>query len=85
MFKPVPKEIREQILSRIKNDGVTAPKAAADAGVSSITVYGWLAKESEKTNCNQLELSRLRREIQGLHELVGQLTAEIHKSKRGRL
>ncbi|MCX6808995.1 MAG: hypothetical protein NTW50_05030 [Candidatus Berkelbacteria bacterium] len=85
MYKPVPKEVKDQILSRIKNDGVTVPKAAADAGISATCVYGWLSKESEKTNCNQLELARMRREIQGLHELVGQLTAEIHKSKKGRL
>jgi len=85
MYKPVPKEIRDQILSRIKNDGVTVPKAAADAGVSSVTVYGWLSKESKRTNCDQIELAKLRRECQGLYELVGQLTAEIHKSKRGRL
>lgn len=85
MFKAIPKEIREQVLSRIKNDGITASCAANDAGVSPKTVYGWLAKESIATNCNQLELSRLKRERQGLFEIIGKLTVEVQKSKRGRL
>lgn len=85
MFKAIPKEIREQILSRIKNDGVTANQAANDAGVSPKTVYGWLAKESKIGQCNLLELSRLRRENQALCEIVGQLSLEIKRAKRGRL
>ena len=84
MFKAIPKEIREQVLSRIKNDGVTAGQAANDAGISPKTVYGWLTKESIATNCNQLELSRLKRERQGLYEIIGKLTVEVQKSKRVR-
>ena len=84
MFKPIPKEIREQILHRIKNDGVPANRAAKDAGVSPKTVYGWLAKESQASNCDLLELSRLKRENQALCEIVGQLSLEIKRSKRGR-
>jgi transposase len=85
MFKPIPKEIREQILSRIKTDGITANQAAHDAGVSPKTVYGWLSRESKSTNCDQLALARLKRECQGLYEIIGQLTVEVTKSKRGRL
>lgn len=84
MFKAVPKEIKEQILNRIKNDGIPVAQAAKEAGIHYKTVYGWLSKESQKTNCNQVELARLRRENQGLLELIGQLTAEIHRSKKGR-
>lgn len=85
MFKAVPKEIRDQIISRIKNDGVTVPKAAADAGISPTTVYGWLSKESKITNCDQLELARVKRECQGLYEIIGKLTVAVEKSKRGQL
>lgn len=85
MFKPIPKEIRDQIMSRIKNEGVTAHQAANDAGVSPKTVYGWLAKESAKTDCNIIEFNRLKRQNEGLYQIIGKLTAEIDKSKRGRL
>ena len=85
MFKSIPKEIRDQILSRIKNDGVTANQAANDAGISPKTVYGWLSRESKATNCDQMELARIKRERQGLYEIIGKLTVEVEKSKKGRL
>ena len=85
MFKAIPKEIRDQILSRIKNDGITANQAANDAGVSPKTVYGWLSKESKAANCNLIELSRLKRENQALFEIIGKLTAQIEKAKKGQL
>ena len=84
MFKAIPKEIRDQIMSRIKNEGVTAYQAANDAGISPKTVYGWLTKEAGKTDCNIIEFNRLKRQNEGLYQIIGKLTAEIDKQKRGR-
>ncbi len=84
MFKTIPKEIRDQVLSRIKNDGVSVTDAAHSAGISPKTIYGWLSNESRTTNCNLIELNRLKRESQGLYEIIGKLTAHIEKSKKGR-
>lgn len=85
MFTPIKKEIKDQILSRIKNDGITANRAANDAGVSPKTVYGWLAKESQKGNSNILQINRLKRENEGLYQIIGKLTSEIEKQKKGKL
>lgn len=85
MYAPIPKEIKEQILSRIKNDGVCANRAANDAGVSPKTVYGWLLKEAQKGNPGILEINRLKRENEGLYQIIGKLTSEIEKQKRGKL
>jgi len=85
MYTPIAGEIKEEILRRVKEDGITVPVAAAAAGVSPTTVYGWLSKESEKTGTSQIELARLRRENQGLYEIIGKLTVVVEKSKRGRL
>ena len=84
MYTPIAREVREEILRRVKEDGVTVPKAAADAGVSNVTVYAWLSKESEKTGTNQIELAKLKRENQGLYEIIGKLTVAVEKQKRGR-
>jgi transposase len=84
MFTPIKKEIKDQILSRIKNDGVSANQAANDAGVSPKTVYGWLAKESQGGNPNILQINRLKRENEGLYQIIGKLTSEIEKQKRGK-
>jgi hypothetical protein len=84
MSKPIPKEIKEQVLSRIKNDGVTGKAAADEAGISSKTVYGWLA-DTTVSEPGILELNKLRRENEGLYALIGRLTAELDKAKKGRL
>lgn len=84
MSEPIVKEIKDRILFRIKNEGVSGAQAARDAGISSKTVYGWLAKES-LNNVSILELNRLKRENEGLCKIIGKLTLEMDKVKKGRL
>jgi transposase-like protein len=78
---PIPKELREQILARIKNDGIPAAQAAREHGVNVKTVYGWIERTTTKEP-GILELSRVRRENQGLYELLGRLTSEVEKLKK---
>lgn len=80
-FRVIAKEVREQILARIKNDGIPASQAAKEAGVSPKTVYGWLTKGVEKEP-GILEVNKLRRENQFLMMLLGKLTME--KEQRGK-
>jgi transposase-like protein len=49
-------EVKEQIINRIKNDGVSVADAAKDHGISDQTIYGWIAKKVE----GQPTLSRRR-------------------------
>lgn len=84
MFKPIAKEIREQILFRIKNEGVPVAQAAQAAGVGSQTVYGWLSQEAVKAP-SVLEVNRLKRENEGLYQLIGKITSELSKLKKGNL
>lgn len=79
-FKITPKEVKEQILSRIKNDGVTASQAAREAGISVKTVYNWLKGGVEKDS-TVWENNRLKKEIEGLYLLIGKLTAQLDKKK----
>lgn len=75
MFKPVPKDIRNQILTRVKENGESVSKLAAEFGISNRTIYGWLRKQSEK-HVSVLEYARLKRENKLLLEIVGKLTLE---------
>ncbi|MDP3014771.1 MAG: hypothetical protein Q8M92_11040 [Candidatus Subteraquimicrobiales bacterium] len=84
MSEPIAKEIKDQILFRIKHEGISGAQVARDAGVSSKTVYGWLAKES-LNNISILELNRLKRENEGLCKIIGKLSLELDKVKKGRL
>ena len=79
-FKVVAKEIREQVIRRIKQEGVSVGVAAADAGVSTKTVYNWLSRGVTKEP-GILEINRLKRENRFLVSLVGKLTMEKEQEK----
>jgi len=80
-FKFIPKEIKEQILRRIKEEGVTVAQAAADAGISSKTIYNWM-RSATVSNGSILEISRLKRENKELLEIIGELTHNLKRSKK---
>jgi transposase-like protein len=77
MFKPIAKEIKDQILFRIKNNGESVITLAAEYSVSAKTIYGWLRKQTDNSSSvNFLEYARLKRENKILLELVGRLTLD---------
>lgn len=77
----IPKEIKEQILKRIKEEGITVSQAAADAGISTKTIYNWMRNNSVK-DTSILEISRLKRENRELAEIIGRLTHDLTKPKK---
>ena len=79
-YKPVPKEIRDEILRRLK-EGESAVKLAGEYGISDKTIYHWAVKSTRKIN-PILELSRLKRENKALYEMIGVLTVERSKEKK---
>lgn len=80
MFKPIAQDIKDQIISRIKNNGEAVSKLSSEYNVSVKTIYGWLRKQSEK-GVSVLELSRLKRENKLLLEIVGRLTLDKNLKK----
>lgn len=79
----IPKEIKEQILSRIKNDGVPVAKAAEEHGISTKTIYYWLRSGSTQST-GILEMGRIRKQNKELMDLVGHLSYEISKLKKNK-
>lgn len=82
-FRVIPKEIKEQILNRIKNEGVSVTQAATDHGVSTKTIYNWLRKGIQKDGSYR-EISYLKKLNHDLLLLVGQLTLESKKFKKNK-
>lgn len=74
-FKIIPQETKEQILSRIKNNGEAVSALASEYGISVKTIYNWLRKKTI-SNISFLEYARLKRENKILLELVGRLTLD---------
>jgi transposase-like protein len=74
-------EVRDQILGRIKNEGVPVAQAAKEHGVSEATIYGWLGKgvESKPTYA---QVARLRKENTELKQLLGEITLKLSESQK---
>jgi transposase-like protein len=79
-FRVAP-EVKAQIISRIKNDGVSVAQAAKDAGVSDASIYTWLGKKVEGSP-SVLEMAKLKKEIAMLYQLVGELTVKLSESQK---
>jgi transposase-like protein len=74
-------ELKEQIINRIKNDGVSVVQAAKEHGVVEGTIYGWLAKKVE----GQPTLSeniKLKKENAQLFQLIGEITLKLSESQK---
>jgi len=74
-------EIKEQIINRIKNDGVTVATAAKDHGVSEASIYDWLGKKVNGVP-SILEMNKLKRENTELLRLVGEITLKLSETQK---
>lgn len=74
-------EVKAQIISRIKNDGVTVTQAAKDHGVSTASIYAWLGKKADG-GPSVLEIAKLRKENAILLQLVGEITLKLSESQK---
>lgn len=74
-------EVKAQILKRVKEEGVSVPQAAEEHGLSTQTIYGWIAK-GVTAPPSITEISRLRREVQTLHEIIGRLTVKLSLAEK---
>ena len=74
-------EVKEQIVRRIKEEGISVEQAAKDVGVHNTTIYGWLGK-GVKGAPTIGELVRLKRKNEELLALVGELTLQLSQSQK---
>jgi len=74
-------ELKEQIINRIKNEGVSVAQASKDHGVSDVTIYGWIAKKVDGQPTISENL-RLKKENEQLYKLVGEMTLKLSESQK---
>jgi len=79
--KPISPELKEQVINRIKNDGVTVVQASKDHGISEGTIYGWIAKKVEGQP-TLAENIKLKRENQQLFQLLGEITLKLSETQK---
>ena len=74
-------ELKEQIINRIKNEGVSVTQAAKDHGVSDVTIYSWIAKKVDGAP-TLAENIKLKRQVDQLFTLVGEMTLKLSETQK---
>lgn len=78
---PVSREVKAQILKRIKDEGLPVAQVAEEHGITPRIIYQWI-KRQVVAPPSILEVARLKRENQALKELIGEITIELHLAKK---
>jgi transposase len=80
--KPIDQSLKAEIVSKIRDEGMSVTDASATYNVSAKTIYGWLQEGVVDGNRNLiLENNKLKKENEQLYKLLGRATAEMQKSK----
>jgi transposase-like protein len=79
----VPKDVREYILKKIKEDGKSVGDVAKEHGIGKTAIYGWLKHQTVGSNSDP-QVFKLEKENQLLKILVAELSLKLRESeKRG--
>ena len=80
-YHRVAPEVKEQIINRIKNDGVTIKQASEDHGIPESTIATWIAKRTEG-NPSLGDVIKLKRENDQLKMLLGEITLKLSETQK---
>ena len=79
----ITKEIKDEIINKLKHDGLSVMDAAKQYGISDKTIYNWLGTKA-KGSVSLVEYNRLKRENDQLKQLIGEMTLKLStQEKRG--
>jgi len=77
------KEIKDEIINKLKHDGLSVMDAAKQYGISDKTIYNWLGTKA-KGSVSLLEFNRIKKENDQLKQLIGDITLKFSaQEKRG--
>ena len=80
--KHTDQKLKEEILRKIRDDGMRVTDAAIHYGISSKTIYAWLRSNVVNGNTSLvLQLNRLKKENEQLYKLLGRASAELNRPK----
>jgi len=83
MNRKINPEIKDRIIAKIKNDGLSVREAAAEFGISTNAIYNWIGAKG-RSEPGLLELAKLKRENEFLKQLLGQLLLDQERGKKNR-
>jgi transposase len=69
-------EIKEEIIKKIKYEGLSVMDAAKQYGISDKTIYNWLGTKARGT-VSILEHNKVKKENEQLKQIIGDLTIKM--------
>lgn len=77
----IPKEVKADIIRRVKEEGVSVAQAAKDHGVHETTIYGWLGAGASGSP-SWAEFVRLEKQNKELFEVIGEITVKLSQAQK---
>lgn len=71
----VPRDIKNQILERVKTSGKSIKEVAVEHGISTTCIYSWL--KDGVTGVSSKEIIKLTKENRELKQIIGELTVQL--------
>ncbi len=79
----IAKEIKDEIINKLKHDGLSVTDAAKQYGISDKTIYNWLGTKA-KGSVSLLEFNKVKKENEQLKLIIGDLTIKMSvEAKKG--
>ncbi len=80
--RPTDPKVKAEIVSKIRNEGLSVSEASAKYSTSSKNIYRWLREGIVDGNRNLiLENNKLKKELEIAYRILGRLTAETKRPK----
>ena len=80
MIKRIPKEIKEEILIKVRG-GEKVVELAKQYGISNRSIYAWLSA-SVSPVVNLVKYNRLKRENEELKRIIGMIALDLEIEKK---
>jgi transposase-like protein len=78
----VSKEVKAEIIKRVKEQGVPIKQAAEEHGITDSAIYKWLGKGIEEGAPTYGEYARVQRQNRDLLTIIGEMTLKLSEAQK---
>lgn len=76
------KELKEEVIGKIKIEGITAIEVAKRYGIDVNNIYRWVSSGVGGVRGNLWEINKLKKENKDLKQIIGEMMFENRKGKK---
>lgn len=78
----ISRDIKDQVLARVREGKDTVIEISRQHGLSVNTVYGWLSRSVAGPGSPLLQVARLKKQNRSLKQIIGNLMLEMEIGKK---